>query len=184
MLEGTVTSLRPVEADDARRFHAWFNDQEVTATLIADRYPVTLLQEERFLREHHAASLSGGPIFAVETKDGKHIGWTSLYRVLTEDRQAALAVTIGEKEYWSRGWGGDAVVTTLRFGFHEMNLHRIWLTTVEYNTRAIGCYRRCGFVEEARLRRDVFRHGQYWDFLQMGILRVEFDLLHGGQSNA
>ena len=69
----------------------------------------------------------------------------------------------------------DAVMTLLRLGFHEMGLNRVWLTTVEYNGRAIACYKRCGFREEARLRQDVFRHGRYWDFVLMAILRQEFD---------
>lgn len=183
-MEGKLVRLRPAEVKDAQHYYAWFNDQDVTNYLIADRYPVTLAQEEAFLREHSVMSYADGTIFSVETKDGRHIGWTSFYRVLTEDRQAALAVTIGEKDRWSQGHGGDAVVTLLRFGFHEMNLHRVWLTTVEYNERAIACYKRCGFQVEARLRQDVYRHGRYWDFLQMGILQDEFNALDRGVEDA
>jgi len=184
MIEGQLTRLRAPELADAERFCRWLNDQEVTDYLIADRYPISLEEEERFLREHSAMSYADGTIFAVETKDGRHIGWTSLYNVHTEDRKACFAFTIGEKEYWSQGYGGDAVTTTLRFGLHEMNLNRVWLTTVEYNKRAIACYKRCGFREEARLRQDVFRHGRYWDFVQMAILRQEFDEQHEGEHDA
>jgi RimJ/RimL family protein N-acetyltransferase len=184
MIEGRLVRLRPAELADAERFSRWFNDQEVTRFLIADRYPVSLAEEERFVRERPPMSFSDGAIFAVETKDGRHIGWTSFYDVHTEDRKACLAVTIGEKECWSQGYGGDAVVTLLRFGFHEMGLNRVWLTTVEYNERAIACYKRCGFVEEVRLRQDAYRHGRYWDFVQMGILRHEFDEQHEGGHHA
>lgn len=175
MIDGRLVRLRPTEESDAERFCRWLNDPEVTDYLIADRYPISLAAEERFLREHSAMGYTDGTIFAVETKDGRHIGWTSLYDVHTEDRKACFAITIGEKEYWSQGYGGDAVITTLRFACHEMGLNRVWLTTVEYNKRAIACYKRCGFREEARLRQDVFRHGRYWDFVQMAILRQEFD---------
>lgn len=175
MLEGQLTRLRPVEISDAKRFYRWLNDQDVTDNLIDDRYPISLAEEERWLRERPAGSFSDGAVFAVDTKDGQHIGWTSFYDVHIEDSKACLAVTIGEKEFWSQGYGGDAVVTLLRFGFHEMGLNRVWLTTVEYNERAIACYKRCGFREEARLRQDKFRHGRYWDFVQMAILRQEFD---------
>lgn len=184
MLEGRLVRLRAPELADAKRCYGWLNDQEVVGNLIALRYPISRAEEERFLRERPPMTFSDGLLFAIETKDGQHIGMTSFYDVRAEDRKAGLAITIGEKECWSQGYGGDAVVTLLRLGFHAMNLNRVWLTTVEYNKRAIACYKRCGFREEARLRQDVFRHGCYWDFVQMAILRQEFDEQQEGGHHA
>ncbi len=184
MIEGQLVRLRRPEPTDAERCHRWFNDQDVVGNLIAQRYPISLAEEERFLSGMSQMSFSNGGILAIETKDGRHIGTTSFYDVRMEDSQAGLAITIGEKECWSQGYGGDAVVTLLGFAFHEMNLNRVWLTTVEYNKRAIACYKRCGFREEARLRQDVYRHRRYWDFVEMGILRQEFDELHKGGDDA
>ncbi len=184
MLEGQLVRLRAPEVTDAERCYRWFNDQEVIGNLIAVRYSISRSNEERFLSEQAPMSFSNGVFFAIETKDGRHIGTTSLYDVRPEDRKAGLAITIGEKACWSQGYGRDAVITLLRFGFQEMNLNRVWLTTVEYNQRAIACYRKCGFQEEARLRQDVYRHGRYWDFVQMGILRHEFDEQQEGGQHA
>ena len=179
MVEGQLVRLRPLEPGDAEREYRWFNDQEVIGNLSAFRYPVSMGYEERWLRERPPIDFANGMMLAIETKDGVHIGNTGLYEVRAEDRKAGLAITIGEKDEWSKGYGADAVVTLLRFAFQEMNLHRVWLTVVAYNERAIACYKKCGFQEEARLRQDVYRHGRYWDFIEMGILRDEFDALHG-----
>jgi RimJ/RimL family protein N-acetyltransferase len=184
MIDGRLVRLRRPELGDAERYCRWLNDQDVVGNLIAQRYPISLVEEERFLYALPETSLSNGGIWAIEAKDGGHIGMTSFYDVHPEDRKAGLAIAIGEKEYWSQGYGGDAVLTLLRFGFHEMGLNRVWLTTVEYNKRAIACYKRCGFREEARLRQDVFRHGRYWDFVQMAILRQEFDEQQEGGHDA
>ena len=81
---------------------------------------------------------------------------------------------IGDKAYWSRGLGTDAMLTLLRFGFDEMNLHRIDLVVDADNERAIACYRKCGFIEEGRLRRVRYGRGRYVDQLVMGILQDEF----------
>jgi RimJ/RimL family protein N-acetyltransferase len=78
---------------------------------------------------------------------------------------------IGEKAYWSKGYGTDAMRTFLRFGFEEMNLNRIDLTVDARNGRAIACYRKCGFVEEARLRQDRYSEGAYHDTLIMAVVR-------------
>jgi diamine N-acetyltransferase len=58
-----------------------------------------------------------------------------------------------------------------------MNLNRVWLTVDEDNARGIACYRKCGFVEEARLRQDRFGGGRYHDTLIMGVLATEFHAL-------
>ena len=81
---------------------------------------------------------------------------------------------IGDKAYWSQGYGTDAMLTFVRFGFDEMNLHRIDLTVDADNPRAIRCYQKCGFVEEGRLRENRYQQGKYGDQLVMSILRDEF----------
>ena len=178
MLEGKIVRLRPLDAGDLDRDWTWVNDREVTRFL-SMRYPISRAEEERWLRDHPPSDFSNGVFFAIETRDGVHIGNLNLFQVNPEDRKASLGIIIGAKECWNRGHGTDAVETLLRFAFGEMNLQRIWLTTLEYNERAQACYRKCGFQEEARLRQDAYRHGRYYDFVVMGVLRDEFEALHG-----
>jgi RimJ/RimL family protein N-acetyltransferase len=120
-----------------------------------------------------------GGNYAIETKGGVHIGSIGLHYVIPENRKAHLGIMIGDKAHWSRGYGTDAMLTLLRFGFDEMNLHRIDLSVDADNAGAIACYRKCGFVEEGRLRRQRYVRGAYIDQLWMGILREEFHALHG-----
>ena len=178
MLEGKLVRLRAVEMGDLDRDFAWVNDREVTR-FISMRYPISRAEEERWIRDRPPNDFSNGPFFAIETKDGVHIGNTNLMQANPEDRKAALGIMIGDKEYGSNGFGTDAVVTLLRFGFGEMNLNRIWLHVFEYNERAQACYRKCGFVEEGRLRQHYYSMGRYWDVIVMAILRDEFAKLHG-----
>ena len=42
-----------------------------------------------------------------------------------------------------------------------------------YNTRAIACYARCGFVEEGREREAAYVDGTWHDDVVMGILDRE-----------
>lgn len=180
MLEGQVVNLRALEVTDAERVYRWVNDRDVTRFTSA-RYPYSMADEEAWLRDMAMNSYGDGVRLAIETKAGEHIGTLELRETRSEDRKAELAVTIGEKGYWSRGYGTDAVLTALRFAFHEMNLNRVWLTTMEYNSRAIACYKKCGFSDEGRLRQETFKGGRYWDFTIMGVLRREFEALHDAQ---
>jgi RimJ/RimL family protein N-acetyltransferase len=177
MLEGRRVRLRALDRADAERAHRWINDGQVREFLYGVRYPVSMEDEERWL-EGSTSSSFGRVVLAIETREGVHIGNVELRGVSAEDRRGELGILIGEKDYWGKGYGTDAIVTLLRFAFEVMNLHRVWLTTGQDNPRAIACYRRCGFREEGRLRQDRYLGGRYWDTIVMGVLREEFEAAH------
>ena len=177
MLEGKLVRLRAREPDDVERAYTWINDRVVTQFLTA-RYPLSRADEQRWL-EGTTSGFADGVHLAVDTLEGVHIGNIDLTETRAEDRKAGLGVMIGEKKYWSNGYGTDAIVTLLRFAFEEMNLNRVWLTALEFNDRAIACYKKCGFQEEGRLRQELFSGGRYHDLVAMGVLRDEFAALYG-----
>ena len=160
MIEGTMINLRAIDVGDAGRYVLWLNDREVTRHLRM-RYQVPRLAEEAWIRDGSSKQMGYGVggNFAIETKDGAHIGSVGFHYVNPENRKATLGIVIGDKEYWSRGYGTDAMLTLLRFGFEEMNLRRIDLSVDADNARAIACYRKCGFVEEGRLREQRYSRG-------------------------
>ena len=135
---------------------------------------------ESWLRSRAERPLSyENAIFAIETKDGRHIGNVDLALGAPEDRKAMLGILIGEKDCWSQGYGTDAILTLLRFGFDEMNLNKVGLTCYAFNHRGQAAYRKCGFVEEGRLREARYSEGAYHDEVIMSVLRDEFYALHG-----
>ena len=180
MIEGKLVNLRAREMSDVERNNRWMNDREVTEYL-SMRYPLSLTAEEASMRGVVSKPISygDGVYFAIDTKGGEHIGHIGLNEMSAEHRKARLGVVIGEKAYWSKGYGTDAMLTFLRFAFDEMNFHRIDLGVDAENLGAMACYRKCGFVEEVRMRQVRFLHGAYGDGIVMGILRNEFYALHG-----
>jgi RimJ/RimL family protein N-acetyltransferase len=184
MLTGKLVRLRAVEMDDLDRYLAWINDLEVVQFLAtAAPHPVSRAQEEEWVRKAATQTQPPEITFAIETLDvSRHIGSVSLHRVGHPARHAALGILIGDKTCWTRGYGTDTIVTMLRYAFEELNLNRVWLEVHDFNLRAIACYRKCGFIEEGRLRQDRYRNGEYGDTLVMGVLRDEFRALHGPDS--
>ena len=84
---------------------------------------------------------------------------------------AELGITIGEREYWGRGYGRDAVRVLIEYGFRIRNLRKIWLTVHANNPRAIRSYESVGFVEEGRQRAQVWSDGEYVDLVYMGLIK-------------
>lgn len=175
MIEGKLVTLRAKEATDVDAAYRWINDREVTQFLNM-RYPMSLAAEEAWLRDQTSSPGSHrNAHFAIETKEGVCIGFIDFNSTTVEDRRSIVGIMIGDKAYWSKGHGTDAMRTLLRFGFEEMNLHRIELTVDARNERAQACYRKCGFVEEARLRQHRYAEGAFHDTLWMGVLREEWE---------
>jgi RimJ/RimL family protein N-acetyltransferase len=176
MIEGTIVDLRAQEMADLERNHRWLNDREVTRFL-GSRYQFSLLAEENWMRERTSKPMAfGGDMgFAIEAKDGRHIGNTGLHAASPENRSADLGIVIGEKDCWGRGFGSDALRTLVRFAFEEVNLNRIALDVYDFNERAIASYRKCGFVEEGRRRKDAYREGAYHDIVMMSVLREDWE---------
>lgn len=171
VIQGKRIRLRAIERSDIPAFVRWFNDPEVRRYL--EMYlPMSQAQEERWFQ----AQLEDrdGHVLGIETLDGMLIGNVGLHGIDWKDRRAVLGIVIGEKEYWNRGYGSEAVSTLLGFAFGEMNLHRVSLRVYDYNERAIRCYEKCGFRLEGCLRKARFHAGDYHDELIMAILQDEF----------
>jgi RimJ/RimL family protein N-acetyltransferase len=170
-IPGKRIRLRAIERGDIPTFVRWFNDAEVRHYLDM-LMPMSQAEEERWFEAH--LDKRDSPIFGIETLDGLLIGNVGLSDIDWQNRHAVLGIVIGEREYWDKGYGSEAITTLLRFVFEEMNLHRVSLRVFDYNLRAVRCYEKCGFKREGRLRQARFHDGKYHDELVMGILRDEF----------
>ena len=82
---------------------------------------------------------------------------------------------IGNKDYWNKGYGTEAMTLLLKHGFETLNLNRIMLRVYDFNARAQRCYEKAGFVTEGQLRDALYVEGDYRDVLIMSVLRKEWD---------
>ena len=180
MIYGERVRLRAIEREDIPRFVRWFNDPEVRRYLSMYE-PMSRAQEERWFESH--LSRRDDIILAIEVREGGswgHIGNVGLHRIDWKNRVATLGIVIGEKEYWGKGYGTEAVRTMLRYAFHELGLNRVELETYSFNPRAQRCYQKAGFVREGVRRQALYRDGEFHDIITMGILRSEFEEGQGG----
>jgi RimJ/RimL family protein N-acetyltransferase len=75
----------------------------------------------------------------------------------------------------ARDWRGRGVGTALLAAAiewaRERGLHKLSLSVFAHNERAIGLYRKVGFVEEGRRVKHYRRaSGELWDAVEMGLL--------------
>src|SRR5436305_9969446 len=80
-----------------------------------------------------------GAWFAIEV-DGKLIGQCALFnfeQCQGVNRNCELGIGIGEKSLWGKGYGSEASRLLLEWAFVHRNMHRVYLTTLATNERAI-----------------------------------------------
>ncbi len=173
VLQGDKVRLRAREERDLPLFVRWYSDPDVRHWLhLSDRPDVTLESErERFEKARDDPALV---VWVIETLDGRPIGNVGLQGIDRHHGRAELGISIGEKEYWGRGYGTDAIRQVLGYAFAELGLRRLWLITDEDNERGIRCYEKCGFVREGLLRNHRLRHSQPLNMIIMGALRQEW----------
>lgn len=107
-------------------------------------------------------------------EDDALIGFVALFGIEWNNQCGKMAIGIGDPKHRGKGYGTDALRLILRYGFCELNLHRIGLDVISYNGRAIRAYQKAGFQVEGTMREAVQRDGHKYDRILMSILRNEY----------
>lgn len=172
MYEGKLVRLRAFDSSDLMYCLSYSNDYEVMRGASgAILYPSTVDDASRAMGNNTSYS-SGEYQFALETKeDRKLIGQCGFVKINWKNRTGELAILIGEKAYRGKGYGADAIQVLCKFGFEELNLHKIKAAVFDFNTAAQRCYEKCGFRREGVLKEEIFREGAYHDVVQMCLFR-------------
>ncbi len=158
---------------DSELWARWNRDSEYQQLL--DWGPSKLYSPAQ-AREWIEKGNAGSFTFSIHSlADDRIVGFIDLDGINWTAGDGWLGVGIGEREYWGKGYGSDAIQILLRFAFEELNLKRISLNVFEYNERAIKCYEKLGFQHEGRQRQLLNRFDRRWDMLYMGILRSEWE---------
>lgn len=155
-LAGNKVHLRAMNNDDLKRRTNWMNDAE-TMRFFAGVPPIReyLIGDAKRWR----CDTEADPytiIWAIESIDGRHIGDVDLHGIDYNARSAKLAILIGDKEYWNKGCGTDTIRTILRYAFTKLCLETVHLKVFNFNSRAIRCYEKCGFI---RLETPFYKYG-------------------------
>lgn len=172
MIEGTLVRLRALTVADCPRLNEFKNDVELE--LLGGGEPPRPVALERTIESFtERAKNDDGVSFGIEA-DGALIGDCGLFHVNRLAGTAEVGIGIGDRAYWGRGYGREAMALLVDYGFRIQNLRKIWLETHASNERAIRSYRAVGFLEEGRQREHVWLNGRYDDLVLMGLFRADF----------
>ncbi len=177
LFQGDLVRLAVDEAQTmAEAFSRWSRDSEYQRLLDTDpSYPRSIKSTKEWVEKEREKDPPENFIFTIRTlADDRLIGEIGLDGVKWSQGETFIGIGVGERDLWGKGFGTDAMQVILRFAFSELNLQRVSLDVFEYNPRAISSYEKVGFVHEGRMRGLLYRDGQRYDLIFMGILRDEW----------
>jgi RimJ/RimL family protein N-acetyltransferase len=149
-LIGKNIQLRPLQIRDLPRMVLWNRDAEIQ-TYVDCTLPDNLIHLERWYYDN--VPDRHYQVFAMETMDGNLIGDMELDHICWSKREAELRIRIGEKDFWGKGFGSEAMRLILDYVFGTKNFYRVYLRVYNFNQRAIQCYLKNGFKPIGVLRR-------------------------------
>jgi|WetSurMetagenome_2_1015567.scaffolds.fasta_scaffold52438_3 RimJ/RimL family protein N-acetyltransferase len=172
VINGEKIRLREKRLTDVRADYRWQSDQELSrldaAPPLNMSFALYILDYSSIIHEYSSYRLP----LAVETLEGRHIGNCTAYDIDEKRGEAQIGIMIGDKEYWSQGYGSDTIKTLVDYIFRTSTLGRLYLKTLEWNIRAQKCFTKCGFAECGRLKKDGY------DFMLMELYREQWEKGH------
>ena len=180
MLMGEQIHLTTLDAANAETVRRWINDPEINRWLIAGQVPLSEAAEAAFYQETEASA--SDYLFEIHvTADDRYIGNCGVNDVDLVHGHAEVGIVIGEADAQGQGFGRDAIVTLLRFGFDTLGLHRIHIRHIDGNERAAQLYPSIGFRPIGREREHLFIRGSWRDEFALDMLDREFRERYGRQ---
>ncbi|UFJ39880.1 GNAT family N-acetyltransferase [Brevibacillus humidisoli] len=176
-LEGNQVYLRPIGLDDTELyFRMLFHDE--TRRLTGTQKSFTKEQIYRYIegKGHDTSSLL--LLIALRETD-EVIGDIALQSIDPANRSANIRIAINDDRHQGKGYGREALLLLLDYGFGILNLHRIELNVFSYNKRAAHVYEKLGFQREGVQRDALYYNHEYHDSILMSILEDEYRALHG-----
>jgi RimJ/RimL family protein N-acetyltransferase len=168
LARGALIVLRSKTLADAERDYEWRRDPELATFDAARPYNGSLREYTAIFTDELNYPSPYRKTIAVEDHKGAHIGNVMYYNADFHRREAEIGITIGIRDYWSRGYGTDLMRTFSGYLFDVLNLDRIYLKTLDWNVRAQRCFEKAGFA-----RYGVSRRGDY-NFILMELRRADF----------
>ncbi len=130
---------------------------------------------KRQMTMNHLTHQGDDLMLAMENRaTGELIGSVNLIWRSQEHQQGEIGYTL-HPDFQGHGYASEAARAMLRFGFHDMKLHRICGVCDERNLRSRRLMERIGMQQEALLRQVEWVKGQWVSHTVHAILLSEWE---------
>ncbi|EMS4950205.1 spermidine N1-acetyltransferase [Listeria monocytogenes] len=161
--------LRPLEREDLKYVHRLNNDAKIMSYWFEEPYEAFVELQELYDKHIHDQSERR---FILEL-DGQMVGLVELMEIDYIHRRAEFQIIIDPK-FQGHGYAVSATKLAMKYAFHVLNLHKLYLVVDKVNEKAIHVYEKVGFIREGELIDEFFVDGTYHDAIRMCIFQHQY----------
>lgn len=161
--------LRPLEREDLKFVHRLNNDAKIMSYWFEEPYEAFVELQELYDKHIHDQSERR---FILEL-DGHMVGLVELMEIDYIHRRAEFQIIIDPK-FQGHGYAVSATKLAMKYAFHVLNLHKLYLVVDKVNEKAIHVYEKVGFIREGELIDEFFVDGTYHDAIRMCIFQHQY----------
>jgi RimJ/RimL family protein N-acetyltransferase len=175
MINGEKVALRAVEKEDLALLRDWRNIVEFRRNFREVRELNMANQETWYAKVN--SSPNDFMFTLVDAKTQEPIGACGLLYINWVIRSADFSFYIGKNNAYmdADGWAHEAAKLLLAYGFHNLNLNKIWMELYEFDHAKINFFtQQFHFQQDALLRDNCFEDGRYWNSLIISLLQKDF----------
>jgi diamine N-acetyltransferase len=162
-------SLREVNDSDASWLVELHNDPYVLNNLTTN-IPITL---ESHLKWFESIKINRSEKRLIYTINGENVGFTKFYSIDKLNKNCVLGADI-HQDFRGKGLAKYMWTLMLEYCFNELQLHRVSLTTAEYNDIAQQVYKKLGFIIEGILYESLLRNDVWYNQLLMSLTYTQW----------
>ena len=170
VLETPRLILRPWEESDIPELVPLIGASEVAATTLRIPHPYREEHAREFIRSE--AKQNEQRLSIRLRSDGSLCGGVGLHPN-PGHHHAELGYWLGVP-FWGQGYTTEAASAVVRYGFDEIQLHRIFASHFEGNVASTRVLQKLGMRHEGCLRQHILKWGKFIDLQLYAILRQEF----------
>lgn len=172
MLQGEKTYLRAIEGEDLPILLSWRNKPHM----------------RKFFREYREIGLDHQQqwykkivlgddrvrMFAIVNHNHELLGACGLCYINWVDRNADFSIYLGKEDmYIDDKFAIDASKIMIKYGFEELNLHRLWAEIYDFDEAKTKMFEALGFTLDGRHRETHWTNGKWCDSLFFSLLQSD-----------
>ncbi len=172
-----MIELRYFKQSDFQQLIDWIDTKEFLLQFSGPnlRFPLNNEQLENYLMSANEEGAKSFIYAIIEKQSKKVIGHISLSKVDYEKRTARISkVLLGDPNSRGKGLCPLVIGEILKVAFDDLNLQKVGLVVFDFNTSAIACYEKAGFIKE-HFMKDARKIGdEYWSLYEMSLLKEDW----------
>ncbi|GAB6550706.1 MULTISPECIES: GNAT family N-acetyltransferase [Bacillus] len=164
--------LEPFKRKDFKQLMNWISSENflIQWSGNAFTYPLTEQQLDKYIESTNTLAFK-----VIDEQSAEVVGHISLGQIDNINKSARIGkVLVGDTKMRGRSIGKHMMKAVLQIAFEELKLHRVTLGVYDFNTSAISCYEKIGFVKEGLLRESKKVGETYWNLWEMSMLEYEW----------